>query len=260
MSSHDLLTVSEGVARITLNRPARRNAINTETHLQLRSALARVESVPSIRVVVLSGAGDSFCAGQDLAERAAMLKEGEVDLGKSLEENYNPLVRRLVALPMPIIAVVRGVAAGAGAALALSADIVLASRSARFQLAFARVGLGPDCGTSWLFQRMAGQARAMGMALTADSIDAQRAEQWGLIWRCVTDEALDGEAEALIEQLKTGPQAALRAIKRRMRAGASETLEQALDAERDTQGVLGADPDYREAVKAFMEKRRPRFR
>jgi len=260
MSNPDLLTVADGIARITLDRPERRNAIDAETHRQLRAALDRIESDPDIRVTVLSGAGGTFCSGQDLAERAAMLKKGEVDLAKSLEENYNPLVRRLARLPMPVVAVVRGVAAGAGAALALSADIVLASRSARFQLAFARVALGPDSGASWLFQRQVGQARAMGMALTAEAIDAERAENWGLIWRCVDDEALDAEAEALVQQLKAGPRAALQAIKRRLREAADETLEQALDAERNTQGILGADPDYREAVTAFIEKRKPRFR
>lgn len=253
------LSLHDGIARITLNRPARKNAIDAALHSELRHALDRVEADSSIRVLVLTGAGDAFCSGQDLGERAAQLAEGEVDLARSLQENYNPLVRRLAALPMPVIAVVNGIAAGAGAALALVADITLAAHSARFQLAFARVALGPDSGVSWILPRLIGQARAMGMALTADMIDAQRAESWGLIWRAVQDDALATQAEALVQRLATGPQAALRAIKRRMRDSFDQTLDTALDAERDTQGALGAHKDYREAVQAFIAKRSPKF-
>jgi 2-(1,2-epoxy-1,2-dihydrophenyl)acetyl-CoA isomerase len=253
------LAVRDGIARITLNRPARKNAIDASVHSALRGALDRVEADSTIRVVVITGAGDAFCSGQDLAERAAQLAEGEVDLARSLQENYNPLVRRLTALPMPVIAVVNGIAAGAGAALALAADIVLAANSARFQLAFARVALGPDSGVSWILPRLIGQARAMGMTLTAEMIDAQRAESWGLIWRAVEDDALVTEAETLVLKLATGPQAALRAIKRRMRDASDQTLDMSLDAERDAQGALGAHKDYREAVEAFMSKRAPKF-
>lgn len=252
------LTIDRQVARLVLNRPERKNAINGAMHVELRGALKTIAG-GDVRVVVLSGAGGAFCAGQDLAERAAMLVEGEVDLARSLQENYNPLLRALSALPMPVIASVSGVAAGAGAALALAADIVLAARSARFQLAFARVALGPDSGVSWTLPRLIGNARAMGMALTADMIDAVRAESWGLIWQAVEDAALENETEALVQRLLQGPQNALRAIKRRMRESADESFDAALDAERDTQGVLGKHPDYREAVTAFMAKRSPKF-
>lgn len=251
-------SVSGRIARIAFNRPARKNAIDSAVHAALRAALDRIESDPDIRVVVLSGEGDSFCSGQDLAERAGMLAEGEVDLARSLQENYNPLVRRLMALPMPVIAAVNGIAAGAGAALALTADIVFAARSARFQLAFARVALGPDSGVSWLLPRLIGRARATGMALSADMIDAQRAADWGLIWRVTEGDALP-EALALAQRFSTGPQPALRAIKRRMRESFADTLDTALEAERNAQGLLGAHPDYREAVAAFMSKRTPRF-
>jgi 2-(1,2-epoxy-1,2-dihydrophenyl)acetyl-CoA isomerase len=253
------LSLKDGIARITINRPERKNAINLTVHAALRDALDRIETDPGIRVVLLTGAGDSFCSGQDLVERAGMLAEGDIDLAQSLEDNYNPLVRRLVALPMPVIAAVNGVAAGAGAALALTADIVFAARSARFQLGFARVALGPDCGVSWLLPRLIGRARATAMVLCAEMIDAQRAENWGLIWR-VTDSDSLPEAQALAENLAAGPQDALRAIKRRMRESFADTLDMALDAERDAQGLLGALPDYRAAVEAFVSKRKAAFR
>jgi 2-(1,2-epoxy-1,2-dihydrophenyl)acetyl-CoA isomerase len=188
-----------------------------------------------------------------------MLSHGQVDLERSLNDYYNPLVRTLMALPMPVIAAVNGVAAGAGAALALLADIVIAARSARFQLAFARVGLGPDSGISWTLPRIVGNARALGMALTADMIEAPRAEAWGLIWQAVEDETLNQRVEELAQRLADGPQAALRAIKRRLRDNTCDSLDAALDAERDMQGCLGQHPDYREAVLAFMEKRTPGF-
>lgn len=252
------VSVNDRIARITINRPERKNAINRAVHAALRDALDRIENDPDIRVVLLTGAGDSFCSGQDLAERAGMLAEGEVDLAQSLQQNYNPLVRRLIALPMPVIAAVNGIAAGAGAALALTADIVFAARSARFQLAFARVALGPDSGVSWLLPRLIGKARATGLALCADMIDAQRAADWGLIWRVTESDSLP-EAQTLAEKFAAGPQSALRAIKHRMRESFADTLDTALDAERDAQGLLGAHPDYRAAVEAFMSKRTPRF-
>lgn len=257
-SSTVLYSVEQGIARVVLHRPERRNAINAAMHADLRAVMARLNE-DEVRVVVLSGAAGAFCAGQDLAERADALQHGEVDLWRSLEDNYNPLLRAFNALPMPVIAMVEGVAAGAGAALALSADIVLAARSAKFQLAFARVALGPDSGISWTLPRLVGNARAMGMALTAEMIDAPRAEQWGLIWHAVDDDQLYAQVDALAQQLATGPQAALRAIKRRMRAAAGENFNAVLDAERDMQGELGRHPDYREAVQAFMAKRTPRF-
>jgi len=255
-----LLQVAAGIATLTLNRPERKNAINAAMHEALRHALTKIETDTSIRVLIITGAGDGFCAGQDLAERAAMLKTGEVDLHASLEQHYNPLMRRLHALPMPIIAAVNGVAAGAGAALALSADLVIAAQSARFQLAFARVGLSLDSGLSWTLPRLVGNARAMAWALTAETVSATEAQACGLIWRSVDDNTLQTTTTQWAQQLANGPQAALRAIKQRLRAGVDDTFTQALDAERDAQGVLGKDADYREAVLAFMAKRAPQFR
>lgn len=255
-----LLQIEHGIAQLTLNRPARKNAINAAVHAGLREALTRIEADSSIRVLIITGAGDGFCAGQDLAERAAMLQVGEVDLHASVEQHYNPLMRRLYALPMPVIAAVNGVAAGAGAALALSADLVIATHSARFQLAFARVGLSLDSGLSWLLPKLVGSARAMAWALTAEPVSATEAQACGLIWRVVDDSALHATAIQWAQQLASGPQAALRAIKQRLRAVADDSFTQALDAERDAQGLLGADPDYREAVTAFMAKRTPQFR
>ena len=259
MSEPCLISVTDAIARITLNRPERLNAIDANMHDALRRALSTVESDATVRVVILTGNGRAFCAGQDLAERAAMLEQGDVDLAASLEENYNPLVRRLVALPVPVIAAVNGVAAGAGAALALHSDIVVAARSARFQLAFARVGLGPDSGASWLFPRLVGHARALGMALTAEPVDAEQAESWGMIWRCVDDDELASEAGRLAELFRSGSRGALRTVKESLRAAAGQSLDQALDSERDAQGMLGQSPDYREAVAAFMAKRTPNF-
>jgi 2-(1,2-epoxy-1,2-dihydrophenyl)acetyl-CoA isomerase len=259
MSEPCLIEVDHAIATITLNRPERLNAINADMHAGLRDALERIENDASVRVVVITGAGKGFCAGQDLAERATMLEDGDVDLAASLEDNYNPLVRRLVALPVPVIAAVNGVAAGAGAALALLCDVVVAARSASFQLAFARVALGPDSGTSWLFPRLIGRARALGMALTAESIDAERAESWGMIWRCVDDEALQSEAGKLARRFASSSRASLQTIKERFREAADTSLGQALDAERDAQGLLGEARDYREAVTAFMAKRKPKF-
>jgi len=259
MSEPCLIDIDGAMATITLNRPERLNAIDADMHVALRGALQRIENDPSLRVVVITGAGKGFCAGQDLAERAAMLEEGEVDLAASLEGNYNPLVRRLVALPVPVIAAVNGVAAGAGAALALLCDVVIAARSSKFQLAFARVALGPDSGTSWLFPRLIGRARALGMALTAETVDAERAESWGMIWRCVEDGELQSETAKLAARLAASSKASLRSIKETFRQAAGMSLDQALDAERDAQGRLGQARDYREAVTAFMAKRQPRF-
>jgi 2-(1,2-epoxy-1,2-dihydrophenyl)acetyl-CoA isomerase len=253
------VSLNQGIARITMNRPGRRNAINGAVHARFREILTGLETNADVRVVILAGAGGSFCSGQDLAERAAMLQAGEVDLQSSLRNNYNPLIRRLTALPVPVITAVSGIAAGAGAALALSGDLVLMARSARLQLAFVRVGLGPDSGISWLLPRLVGQTRALGMTLTGDMIDATRAEQWGLVWRVVDDEVLMTEAESLARQLASGPRAALAAIKQRLRVAANETLEAALDAEAAVQGHLGRTTDYREAVEAFIGKRPPHF-
>ncbi len=254
------LDIADGVARLTLNRPQRLNAFNAELHSALRQALDHIEADGSVGAIILTGAGKAFCAGQDLSERADAFSRGETpDLAASLDTNYNPLVRRLAALPVPVVAAVNGVAAGAGAALAIGCDIVLAARSARFQFAFARVALGPDSGTSWLLPRLIGQGRALALALSAETVDAEEARTMGLVWKVVDDEALEVEATRLATDFANGPRAALSAIKQQIRAAASQSLDEALDAERETQGRLGYHADYREAVTAFAAKRAPQF-
>jgi 2-(1,2-epoxy-1,2-dihydrophenyl)acetyl-CoA isomerase len=254
-----LMEIAGGIARLTFNRPHRRNAVDAAMHEALRGAMDALETRDDVAALILTGAGDAFCAGQDLAERAGQLAEGEVDLARSLEANYNPLVRRLVALPFPVIAAVNGIASGAGAALAIGCDVVLAARSARFQFGFAKVGLGPDSGTSWLLPRLIGQANALALALTADTIDAEEAQRIGLVFRVLDDAALVDEATRIAQGFATGPRVALRIIERLIRTAANLPFDAALDAERDAQGLLGHHPDYREAVTAFMAKRPPNF-
>lgn len=251
------LAFDGGIATITLNRPERLNAFDAALHAALRQAFDRVEADEHVRALILTGSGRAFCTGQDLAERAAAFASGEApDLHASLENNYNPLVRRIAALHCPVIAAVNGIAAGAGAAIAIGSDIVLAAESARFQFSFARVALGPDSGTSWLLPRLVGQARALGLALTAEPIDAREAGHIGLIWKAVPDASLMAEAKRLAEGFANRPRAALAAIKQRIRAAACSSFDDALDAERDAQAILGRDEAYRQAVIDFTSKRK----
>jgi 2-(1,2-epoxy-1,2-dihydrophenyl)acetyl-CoA isomerase len=253
------LAIEDGIGWIRLNRPARLNAFDAAMHADLREALNRVEQDPGVRAVVLTGTGRAFSAGQDLAERHAMLQAGDVDLGALLERDYNALVRQLATLPIPVIAAVNGVASGAASAVALGCDIVLAARSAVFQFPFARIGLGPDAGASWLLPRLAGPQRAMALGLTGGSVDAATAAAWGMIWRVVEDESLIEEATLLARQLAAMPREALATMKARLRDSARLSFDEALDAERDAQAIRGRSTDYRDAVKAFAEKRTPRF-
>jgi 2-(1,2-epoxy-1,2-dihydrophenyl)acetyl-CoA isomerase len=209
--------------------------------------------------LLITGAGRGFCAGQDLNDRAVSPEGGSVDLGLSVERYYNPLIRRLTSLDMPVICAVNGVAAGAGANIALACDIVLAARSAKFIESFAAIGLIPDSGGSWALPRLVGQARALGMALTGEPIGAEQAADWGLIWKCVDDAALMAEAEALALRLAAGPTLGLAATKRLIRSTWQKSLDTDLDDERDLMRLLGASADYREGVAAFLEKRRPNF-
>lgn len=243
-----------GVARITLNRPDKLNSLNAAMLGELRQAIGRCEA-DGARSLVLTGAGRAFCTGQDLAERITPPGAPPPDLALSIETYYKPLVLALRALPIPVIAAVNGAAAGAGANLALACDIVLAARSAFFVQAFSKLGLAPDCGGSYFLPRLAGSARAMGLALTAEKLTAEQAESWGVIWQCVDDDRLMPEAEALAARFAQGPPLGYAAIKRTLHASAHNTLEQQLDLERDTQGALGRSEDYREGIAAFMEKR-----
>jgi 2-(1,2-epoxy-1,2-dihydrophenyl)acetyl-CoA isomerase len=228
----------------------------TAMHGEVAQALDVVER-GGARVLVITGAGRGFCAGQDLADPAIAPGKDGADLGATLDDHYNPLIRRLASLPLPVVAAVNGVAAGAGANIALACDIVLAARSARFIQSFANIGLVPDSGGTWVLPRLVGQARAIGLALTGQPIGAEQAEAWGLIWRCVDDDKLAEETEGLVTKFAAAPTAGLAATKRLIRAGSG--LDASLDAERDAQRALGRSADYAEGVAAFAAKRAPNF-
>ena len=254
-----LFEIEAGAARLTLNRPDRLNSFTVQMHQEVADALTRVEADKTARAVLLTGAGRGFCAGQDLADRAVAPGGEAVDLGDSVERFYNPLVRRLVALPMPVVCAVNGVAARLGANIAFACDIVLAAKSAKFIESFANIGLIPDSGGSWTLPRLAGQARALGMALTGQPIPAEQAEAWGLIWKCVDDDKLMEEANVLVTKFAAGPTRGLAETKRLIRSSWSRTLDQELDLQRDAMRELGFSDDYKEGVAAFTEKRAPRF-
>jgi 2-(1,2-epoxy-1,2-dihydrophenyl)acetyl-CoA isomerase len=245
-----------GVARLTLNRPDRLNSFTVQMHEEVADALA---SLDGARCLVLTGAGRGFCAGQDLNDRAVAPGGAAVDLGDSVERRWNPLVTRLTTLPFPVIARVNGVAAGAGANLAIACDIVIAARSAKFIQSFAAIGLIPDSGGTWALPRLVGQARALGLALTGDPLPADKAAEWGLIWKAVEDDQLDAEVDTLAARFAAGPTRGLAAIKRMIRESWSQTLPQELERQRDMMRELGFSEDYREGVAAFMEKRKPSF-
>jgi len=258
-----LFDVTDGVARLTLNRPERLNSFNTTMHAEVRAALASLvdpsKGEATARVLVLTGAGRGFCAGQDLGDRAVAPGGSAANLGDSIEKYYKPLVMTLRNLPMPVIGAVNGVAAGAGANVALACDLVIATRSASFIQAFAKLGLVPDSGGTWFLPRLVGNARAMGLALLAEKLSAEQAAQWGLIWRCVDDAEFAEAVDALARQLAAAPTRALALTKRAIYEGWNRSLEQQLDTERDSQRELGYTTDYAEGVAAFGEKRTPKF-
>jgi 2-(1,2-epoxy-1,2-dihydrophenyl)acetyl-CoA isomerase len=253
-----LVQDSGGVRTITLNRPDKLNAFNEEMNGALRAALAGAAG-DSVRAVLLTGAGKGFCAGQDLSDRVQSEDGQAPDLGQTIEALWNPLVRAIRALPKPVVCAVNGVAAGAGANLALSCDIVLAARSARFIQAFGRLGLVPDSGGTYYLPRLVGEARAKGLALLGDALGAERAESWGLIWKTVDDDKLMAEAGKLAGHLATQPTYGLALTKRAIQASADNSLDAQLDLERDLQREAGRSPDYAEGVRAFLEKRPPQF-
>jgi 2-(1,2-epoxy-1,2-dihydrophenyl)acetyl-CoA isomerase len=251
--------LEDGIARLTFNRPDKLNSFNVKMHQEVRQALSSL-STEGARVLVLTGAGRGFCAGQDLGDRAVAPGGAAVDLGESIDKYYKPLVLALRSLPLPVIAAVNGVAAGAGANLALACDLVIAARSASFVQAFARLGLVPDSGGTWSLPRLVGSARALGLTLLGPKLSAEQAAAWGMIWQCVDDPDLSPTVDALARQLAAAPTRGLAATKHAINGGWSRTLEQQLDIERDLQRELGRSEDYAEGVAAFTEKRAPLFK
>lgn len=254
-----LQRLEEGVLELVLNRPERLNAFTDTLHLALRAAVQRAHDDPEVRAVLLTGAGRAFCAGQDLNDRDPRRLDGPPDLGHTLATYYNPTLRLIRSLEKPVIAAVNGVAAGAGANIALACDIVLAARSARFVQAFAKIGLSPDAGGSWTLSRMLGEARAKGLALTAEPLSAEQAEAWGLIWRVHDDERLMPEARALARKLAAGPTRGLGLTKISIQSAATRSFEEQLEVERDLQRIAGRTRDYAEGVAAFLDKRPAKF-
>jgi 2-(1,2-epoxy-1,2-dihydrophenyl)acetyl-CoA isomerase len=260
MNYESILFSSEGgIARLTLNRPDRLNSFTDAMHAEVRDALAKVGSDSTLRVLLLTGAGRGFCAGQDLADRAVAPGAEPVDIGASIERNYKPLVLTLRALPVPVVCAVNGVAAGAGANIALACDIVIAAKSASFIQAFARIGLLPDAGGTYFLPRLVGSARAMGLAMLGEKLSAEQAAAWGMIWKCVDDAELAPTVDALLQHFATAPTRGVAATKRALHLAAGNTLEAQLDVERDAQRELGRSDDYREGVSAFAAKRAPKF-
>jgi 2-(1,2-epoxy-1,2-dihydrophenyl)acetyl-CoA isomerase len=253
-----LIEQRAGYRVITLNRPQRLNAFTEAMHRMLRDGLAEAEADPACRALLVTGAGRGFCTGQDLNDRLSRAGETTV-LGGALEAYYNPLVRKLRALPFPVVAAVNGVAAGAGANIALACDIVLAGRSASFVQAFAKVGLIPDSGGTWFLPRLVGAARARALALTGEPLPAETAAAWGLIWKCVDDGALMAEAAKLCEQFAAAPTVGLALTKRALDQSWNSDLESQLELEREFQRQASLTPDYAEGVRAFLEKRKPNF-
>ena len=253
-----LIEQRDGFRVITLNRPQRLNAFTIAMHQVLAQAVADAERDASCRALLITGAGRAFSTGQDLNERVTATGDVVVP-GEALEKYYNPLVLKLRALPFPVVAAVNGVCAGASCNIALGCDIVMAARSASFLQPFARLGIIPDAGGTWLLPRLVGQARARGLALLAEPLSAEKAEQWGLIWKVVDDDALMSEAEKLCAHFASGPTYGYAQIKRAFDAAEDNDLATQLDLERKLQREAGSHPDYAEGVKAFLGKRKPVF-
>ncbi len=256
---HILFSVEEGVAVLSLNRPAQLNSFNTRMHEEVREALKQVRRSPEVRALLLTAEGRGFCAGQDLSDRSVAPDAQMPDLGESIEKFYNPLIRTLRDLPLPVICAVNGVAAGAGANIPLACDLVLAGRSASFIQAFCKIGLIPDSGGTWMLPRLLGTARAKALMLLGDRLSAEQAQEWGLIYQVVDDEALREEALKLARHLASQPTHGLALIKRSINASLANSFDDQLEVERDLQRLAGRSQDYREGVAAFMEKRTPSF-
>lgn len=255
-----IFSIESGVASLTLNRPDRLNSFTAEMHEEVQEAFSQIDSDKTVRCMLLTGAGRGFCAGQDLSDRAVAPGEEGIDLGASVDKYYNPLIRKINSIPIPVICAVNGVAAGAGANIAIACDVVLAAKSAKFIESFANIGLIPDSGGTYHLPRLLGQARALGMALTGDPLSAQKAEEWGLIWKSVADEELMNEASKLASKFANGPTQGLAQIKSLIRSSWTRDIVAQTDLERDTMRMLGKTEDYKEAVDAFLNKRKPVFK
>ncbi len=254
-----LSALADGVLTLTLNRPDKLNSFNEEMHLALREGFQRAHDDRAVRAVLLTGAGRGFCAGQDLGDVDAG-EGGTPDLGETLDRFYNPNLRLIRSLEKPVVCAVNGVAAGAGANIALACDIVLAAKSAKFVQAFAKIGLIPDAGGSWSLTRILGEPRAKALTMTGEPLPAEKAADWGLIWKAVDGESLMEEASALARSLAAGPTLGLGLTKRLIQAAATNSLDRQLDMERDCQQAAGRSADYAEGVAAFLDKRPAQFR
>lgn len=255
-----IATLDEGVLRLTLNRPDKLNSFNEEMHLALRAGVQRAHDDASVRAVLLTGAGRGFCAGQDLGDRDPRKATEAPDLGRTLDTLYNPTLRMIRSLEKPVICAVNGVAAGAGANIAFACDIVLAARSARFIQAFSKIGLIPDAGGTWNLSRILGEPRAKALTMTAEPLSADKAAEWGLIWKVYDDDALAAEALSLAKTFAAGPTKGLGLTKRAIQAAGTNSFDQQLDLERDLQREAGRSADYAEGVGAFLDKRKPEFK
>lgn len=251
--------LDQGVAVLTLNRPASLNSFNSLMHDEVRAAMKDARDNSNVRCLVITGTGRGFCAGQDLSDRSVKVSDEAPDLGESVEKNYNPLIRNIMTMEKPVLCAVNGVAAGAGASIALACDIVLAAKSAKFIQAFCKIGLVPDSGGTFNLVRALGLPRAKALALLGDKLSAEQAQNWGMIWQCVDDENLMDETMTLALHLATQPTKGLAKIKELMNNSFSTPMHQQLELEKYAMRELGRTSDYREGVSAFMEKRQPTF-
>ncbi len=251
--------LDQGVAVLILNRPASLNSFNSLMHDEVREAMKDARDNSNVRCLVITGTGRGFCAGQDLSDRSVKVSDEAPDLGESVEKNYNPLIRNIMTMEKPVLCAVNGVAAGAGASIALACDIVLAAKSAKFIQAFCKIGLVPDSGGTFNLVRALGLPRAKALALLGDKLSAEQAQNWGMIWQCVDDENLMDETMTLALHLATQPTKGLAKIKELMNNSFSTPMHQQLELEKYAMRELGRTSDYREGVSAFMEKRQPTF-
>lgn len=259
MTETILVQSHDNWVEITLNRPDRLNSFNDEMHLALRAALETARDT-GMRSVLLTGAGRGFCAGQDLGDRDPSKMTASPDLSRTVREFYAPLVNLIRSLEFPVVCAVNGVAAGAGANLALACDIVLASESAKFIQSFSKVGLIPDTGGSWHLPHLIGEARAKGLALTAQPLQAKQAEEWGLIWKAIPDADLMTEARVMVAKLANGPTLGYGLTKAAIQTSSNHTLAEQLELEANYMKTCGESDDYAEGVSAFLEKRAPNFK